>query len=79
MLALQHSRKSRKRLKRLSRMLKESWKEILPRMPKKNPKAFYSYIKKKTSNKVTVGPLKNADGNLVVDDKEMAEILNNHY
>ena len=49
------------------------------RNAKKNPKAFYSYIKKKTSNKVTVGPLKNAEDNLVTDDKEMAEILNIHY
>ena len=36
-------------------------------------------MKKKTSNKVTVGPLKNSDGRLVTDDKEMADILNNHY
>ena len=37
-----------------------------------------TYIKKKTSNKVTVGPLKCPDGKLVTDDK-MADILNNHY
>ena len=64
-----------KAVKNAKRKLERS----LAKNAKKNPKAFYSYIKKKTSNKVTVGPLKDADGNLVVDDKEMAEILNKHY
>ena len=43
---------------------------------KKNPKAFYGYMKKKTGNKVNVGPLKDSSGQLVTDDKLMAEQLN---
>ena len=44
----------------------------------KNKKAFYSYMKKKTSNRVSVGPLK--EGNeLVTDNKKMAEMLNKWY
>ena len=44
----------------------------------KNKKSFYSYMKKKTGNRVSVGPLK--DGTEVVDDnKKMAEILNKWY
>merc|ERR1712030_23581 len=43
-----------------------------------NKKAFYSYMKKKTSNRVSVGPLKEGD-ELVTDNKKMAEILNNWY
>ena len=58
---------------------KRKLKRNLAKNAQKNPKAFYSYMKKKTSNKVTVGPLKSADGRLVTDDKEMADILNTHY
>jgi hypothetical protein len=43
-----------------------------------NKKAFYSYMKKKTTNKVSVGPLKEGD-ELITDNKKMAEILNNWY
>lgn len=44
----------------------------------KNKKAFFSYLKKKTSNRVSVGPLKDGD-KLVTDNKDMAEMLNNWY
>ena len=40
---------------------------------KKNSKGFYSYIKKKTKNKVTVGPLKDKDVT-VSDDEAMANL-----
>ena len=64
-----------KAVKKAKRKLERS----LAKNSKKNPKAFYSYMKKKISNKVTVGPLKTSDGNLVTEDKEMADILNRHY
>ena len=51
----------------------------LAKNAKKNPKAFYSYMKKKTSNKGTVGPFKIPDGKLEVDDREMTEILNKQF
>ena len=31
-------------------------------MAKKNPKKFYAYMKSKTSNKVSVGPLRGEEG-----------------
>jgi ribonuclease P/MRP protein subunit RPP40 len=37
-----------------------------------------SYLKNKTSNRVSVGPLKDGD-RLVTDDSEMAEMLNNYF
>ena len=37
-----------------------------------------SYLKNKTSNRVSVGPLKDGD-RLVTDDKEMAELLNSAF
>lgn len=44
-----------------------------------NTKPFYSYMKKKTSNRVGVGPLKDSAGNLVTDDTAMAELLNDFF
>ena len=46
---------------------------------KSNTKPFYSYMKKRTSNRVGVGPLKNTSGKLVTDDQSMAEILNDFF
>ena len=50
-------------VKKAKRKLERS----LAKNSKKNPKAFYSYMEKKTSNKVTVGPLKTSDGKLVTE------------
>ena len=50
----------------------------LAKNAKKNSKAFYSYLKKKVSNKVSVGPLKDGD-ELVSDDARMAGILNSFF
>ena len=46
---------------------------------KNNSKPFYSYMKKKTSNKVGIGPLKDSSGNMTSDDEKMAELLNNFF
>ena len=46
---------------------------------KNNTKPFYSYMKKRTSNQVTVGPLKDSSGQLVTDDECMADILNDFF
>ena len=42
---------------------------------KKNSKRLFSYVKKKTANKVSVGPLKDGE-RVVTEDKEMADMLN---
>ena len=36
-------------------------------------------MKKKTANKVTVGPLKDEHGNLVTEDSKMAGLLNSFF
>jgi signal recognition particle subunit SEC65 len=64
----------RKEIKKAKRKLERS----LAKKAKKNPKKFYSYLKSKTSNRVSVGPLMGEDG-LVTDSKEMASILNAQY
>ena len=64
----------RKEIKKAKRKLERS----LAKKAKKDPKKFYSYLKSKTSNRVSVGPLRGEDG-LVTDSKEMAGILNAQY
>ena len=39
---------------------------------------FWSYMKKKTSNRVTVGPLVR-DREVITDDKQMCDVLNQQY
>ena len=57
---------------------KMNYERKLAKDSKKNPKAFWSYMKKKTSNRVSVGPLKE-DNKLVTDSKEQANILKRWY
>ena len=63
-------------VKKAVRLAKRNFERKLAKDAKKNSKAFYGYMKKKTGNKVTVGPLKDSSGNLVTDDKLIAEQLN---
>ena len=58
---------------------KKNYERKLAKDCKKNPKAFWSYMKKKTSNRVTVGPLKYYQERLITDSKEQANILNRWY
>ena len=66
-------------VKKAVRKAKRNFERTLAKSARKNPKAFYSYMKKKTSNKVSVGPLKDVEGNTVADDKEMADTLNAYF
>ena len=50
----------------------------LAKSRKKNSKAFFSYMKKQTSNRVSVGPLKDGD-ELVADSGRMAGMLNSFF
>ena len=43
------------------RQAKKKLERNLAKDAKKNSKQFYSYLKKKTANKVTVGPLREGD------------------
>ena len=63
-------------MKKAVRLAKRNSERKLAKDAKKNPKAFYGYLKKKTGNRVSVGPLKDSSGNLITDDKLMAEQLN---
>lgn len=54
-------------------------KKLAKEARKNNTKPFYSYMKRKTSNRVGVGPLKDSAGGLVTDDDKMAELLNDFF
>ena len=51
-------------MKKAVKQAKKKLERKLAKEAKKNAKQFHSYIKKKTANRVTVGPLK-VDGNVV--------------
>ena len=44
-----------------------------------NNKKFTSYIKSKTKSKSTIGPLRNTEGQLITDDRGMADELNKYF
>ena len=57
---------------------KKEFEKKLAKNAKKNSKLFWSYMKQKTSNRVTVGPLVR-DRVVITDDKEMFDVLNQKY
>ena len=60
---------------------KRKFERKLAKDAKKNPKEFYSYMKSKTSNRESVGPLKadSKDTEFVTSDADMAEMLNEFF
>jgi hypothetical protein len=68
-----------KDLKNRIRAAKRSMEKKLAKADARNKKPFYNYIKKKTKSSETVGPLKTPTGEVITDDKEMAEELNNAF
>ena len=66
-------------VKKAVRLAKRNFERKLAKDAKKNPKAFYSYMKRKTSNWVTVGPFRDSSWQLVTDDRLMAEQLNHFF
>ena len=67
-------REIRKEIKKTKRKLEKG----LAKKARKDPKRFYSYLKSKTCNRVSVGPLMGEEG-LVTGSSEMAGILNAQY
>ena len=65
-------------VKKAVKQAKRKFEKNLAKSAKKNPKQFFSYLKKKSSNRVSVGPLK-VGVELVSDNTEMAGMLNNYF
>ena len=67
-----------KEVQRSVRQAKRKFERKLAKSAKKNPKEFYSYIKSKTSNKESVGPLKDGDST-TTENSRIAELLNSFF
>ena len=76
--SLQAYKKVQSDVKKAVKVAKRKLERSLAKAAKKNPKQFYSYLKNKTSNRVSVGPLKEGD-RVVTDDKQMADMLNTYF
>ena len=46
---------------------------------KRNPKYFFTYVKKLSKVKTAIGPLKDSNGSFISDSKDMANILKEQY
>ena len=68
-----------KTLKKRIHKAKLNFEKMIAKNSKENPKAFYAYIGGKRSNRTGVGPLQNANGDMVVDDTIQAQLLNDYY
>ena len=68
-----------KQVQKSVKQAKRRYERKLAKEAKKNPKEFYSYLKSKTTNKESVGPLKSASGDIVTDDATMAGMLNSFF
>ena len=44
-----------------------------------NPKEFFRYVREKKTLKSTIGPLLSAEGEIVTDERETADILNDYF
>ena len=76
---LQNYKATEKLLKKGIRNSKKNYERKLASDAKNNPKNFYSYLKSKSSNKETIGPLIKVDGNETKNDTEVAQTLNDFF
>ncbi len=58
---------------------KHNYEVRISKEAKKNPKLFFSYIRREKSVRDNIGPLLDNDNNLVSDNKEMASLLNQTF
>ena len=66
-------------LKRGVRRAKRGHEMLLAGRIKENPKAFYSYVRKKRVVREKIGPLRDIAGELCLEPKEIGEILNEYF
>ena len=71
-------KKVQKEVQNAVKKARRNFEQKLAKDKRANSKAFFSHIKKTTSNRVSVGPLKEGD-RVVSDSKEMASMLNDFF
>ena len=72
-------READKAVKRLIRNAKRKFEKKLAEGCNGNSRPFYSYVKKKTKSRQSVGPLRDRNAKVVTEDEEMAEVLNGFF
>ena len=74
--------KYKKKLSAANKSNKEAQKDFEKRLAKNiknDSKSFFAYIRSKQRTKDKVGPLRNPDGALVIDDQDGADLLNKYF
>ena len=68
-----------KKVKKMIRAAKRGLEKRLAKEKCGNSKPFYNYVKKKTTSRSGIGPIRRENGDLVTEEKEMAEELNRFF
>ncbi|KAK7108399.1 hypothetical protein V1264_016145 [Littorina saxatilis] len=68
--------KVRNQARRACRKAQRLLEQTVAKQAKRNPKAFWSYVKNKTKTKTGIADLKKEDGTKTTSDQEKAEVLN---
>ena len=71
--------KLRKDTKKAIRNAKKNMENSIAKERKPNPRKFFNYVKGTTKQKDTIGPLRNENNELIVEDTLMAELLNQFF
>ena len=69
----------RRETKRLIKISKKLHELHIASNCKVNPKDFFRYVREKKTLKSTIGPLLSAEGEIVTDERETADILNDYF
>ena len=68
--------KAERECKRMIRNKKNAYEWSIAKSRNYNPKQYYSYVNSAKKNRSRFGPLKNDDGEFVVEPKQQAESMN---
>ena len=71
--------KSERECKRMIRNKQNALERNIAKNRKMNPKMYYSYINSAKRDRSRIGPLKNDDGEFVVNPKEQAETMSRFF
>ena len=71
--------KSERECKRMIRNKKNAYKRNIAKNRNINPKMYFSYVNSAKKNKSKIGPLKNDNGEFIIDPKEQAETMNQFF
>ena len=72
-------KKARNRATKVIRQSKRKLELKIAKKIKKDPKAFFKYARSKTSVKESVGPLTKKNGEVIIEDTKIANLLNDYF